>query len=132
MGKLRVLLAMHNPKYDELLTDVLEMEDYEVIKAGSVDEMLEKMGIPSNSPPNASPEKPFEWYIMDVNLGSPADDLYDSAVRIYQHIKSDVEAGKSKFMAISGNVTAVKNANAAGIPCMSKADTVRLTDLIEN
>jgi len=127
----RALLAMHNHMYDGMLSDSLKFAGYRVSKAGSVDEMLSEMGIPLGSPADFPPANKFEWYIMDINLGTVGGDSCDPALTVYGHVRGDVESGRSQFMAISGNHNAVGNATGEGIPCLNKANTVNLLEMIE-
>ena len=69
---------------------------------------------------------------MDVNLGSVGGDSCEPASLIYQKVKSDVKSGKSKFMTLSGNQTAISKAKEAGIPCMDKSNIYDLYDMINN
>jgi len=119
------LLGFH--KEDDALQLDLEMAGYEVTTAESVDEMLEKMSIPKDSAPDASPKNPFDLYCMDVNLGSPNSRAYEPASTIYQHVKKDIEAGNVKFLATSGNLDAVEGAQKVGIPAV---DRMKLFDTL--
>lgn len=102
--------------------DALKFEGYAVEKAGSVDEMLEKMGVPTESAPDSSPANHFDLYLMDVNLGYPNKRTYEPAACIYAHVKRDVDDGRARFIAVSANIDAVECAKQAGIPCCDKLD----------
>ncbi len=132
MEEKRALLAMHSQDYDRMLTRRLKSGGYQVVKAASVDEMLDKMGIPKNSSPDSSPTNPFAWCIMDINLGYEGGSSYEPALEIYKHVKVDVESGKLEFMAISGNPVAVSGAKNEGIPCMNKSNLTELTERIDS
>lgn len=114
------LLGFHEE--NDGLELVLEASGYDIEKAGSDDEMLKKMGIPKDSAPDSPPKKPYDLYCMDANLGSPNSNDCGPSLNIYQHVKKDVEAGKVKFLAVSGNPYAVKRAQEAGIPAADKLD----------
>ncbi len=47
--KHKALLAMHHQGWNEMLTEKLQRAGYEVTTVASVDEMLNRMGIPSKS-----------------------------------------------------------------------------------
>ena len=130
--KPKALLAMHDERWQKIFTRSLNRAGYEVISAQSVDEMLEKMGIPQNAGPAASPINQFIWYIMDTNLGSPNNYSYEPVLRIYRHIQDSVEKKEVYFMSLTGNNQSINEAKKAGIPCMDKCDGADLTDIIEN
>jgi len=122
----RALLGFHGES-DEFFVELglqLDFEGYlEWERVNSVDEMLEKMGLSADSIPDMAPQKPYDLYVMDVNLGSPNSTSYSQAAAVYEHVKEAVKAGEARFLAVSANEEAVKAAKEAGIPCCDKMKT---------
>lgn len=72
----------------------------------------------------------YDRYLMDLNLGSSDSPNVTPALRVYEIIRERVESGKAKFLGISGNSDAVKNARERGIPAYSSFLDVSLDDFI--
>ncbi|MBI2652550.1 hypothetical protein HYX00_03745 [Candidatus Woesearchaeota archaeon] len=126
----RALIGLHTQNIEREVKYALEGAGYKIERTGSVDEVLEKMGIPQNSAPDVSPTNPFEMYVMDVNFGSYGDDSCAPSLRVFQHVRGSVKKGDVKFLAISGNATALRNAEEAGIPCKNKDDLVEIINYL--
>lgn len=60
----------------------------------------------------------FDVYLMDANLGSPGSDFYDPAEEVFGSVR---DTG-GRFYALSGNLTTVRMAVEAGIPCRLKTE----------
>ncbi len=62
----------------------------------------------------------YDRYFMDLNLGNSNSPDITSAVTIYDLVRARVEAGKAKFLGISGNIKAVVIARERNIPAEIK------------
>ena len=116
----KLLLGLHDPETLEIYKMYLEDSGFSVTGVSSLEEILEKMGIPENAEPNMSPVNHYDAYVMDTNLGNFAGPSYEPALRIYQHVKQSVEEKGVKFMSVTGNDEAFSGAKKHGIPVMLK------------
>ena len=115
----KILSALHDPHYAKSTNDFLRMLDHEVTEVATLDEMLDSMGLTTESLPNEPPKQEFDVYLMDANLSSKDNDTfgkdtYEPAEEILEHIKPYVESGQIKFIPISGNCALVKRAKKEG------------------
>lgn len=101
------------------LRDLFQKNGYSVNIARTADEMLSY--VKTND---------YDRYLMDLNLGSSDSPNVAPALRVYEIIRERVESGKAKFLGISGNSDAVKNARERGIPAYSSFLDVSLDDFI--
>jgi len=112
MPENEVLLGLHNSEYLETYEDFFKCATkYSTDSAKTYEEMLKKVR-----------EKEYKIYIMDLNLGKPMSEDITPAVEIYNLIKSRVERGLAKFIAISGDWMVVESAQKRGIPAEVKGD----------
>jgi len=61
-------------------------------------------------------QREYGCYIMDLNLGKPRSVDIAPAVAVYDIIRERVNAGRAKFVGISGNSDTVRAARKKGIP----------------
>lgn len=116
IDKKTAIVAFHEEDVQETVVDSFP-DYYEVTQAKSVDEMLEKMGIPPDAKPPMKPKKHFDWYFMDINLELPGSKTYEPARRVFQFIEEDYNRGKVKFHPLTATVGLFDLAQKAGIPC---------------
>jgi hypothetical protein len=115
-----ILLGLHDPGTFDTYKMFFELSGFSVTGASSLDEMLEKMGIPKDAGADTAPINHYDAYIMDTNLGDLAGPSYEPAQRIYRHIKQSVENEGVKFMSVTGSDEAFSGAKEHGIPVMIK------------
>lgn len=120
-------MGIHDSDLANIYKAALDLFDYKIINAESLDEMLQTI-----ESENLLRNKEFQdVYLMDVNLGMPNGDSIEPGKVIYNLIKSSVKSGNSKYMSISGNADAVAEAKKQGVRCMKKYD-FSLRDFIKN
>lgn len=107
MDKPQALVGMHDA-FKSSLDTLLRSEGYGVTLVDSVAEMLERL--------NSS--GPYRLCFMDANLGSPSEETYEPARRVYEIITSRSE--KMGFMAFTGSPTLVNTMRTAGFPGSNK------------
>lgn len=115
-----ILLGLHDHRVFDSYKMFFEVHGFSVTGVSSLDEMLEKMGIPKDAGADTPPKKHYDVYIMDTNLGDFAGQSYEPALRIYQHVKQSVEEKGVKFMSVTGRGEAFSGAKKHGIPVMFK------------
>lgn len=117
------LVAFHDDEINQDYTRFFERKGYLVSTASSIDEMLERMGIPKNAPLDLKPSNPYSWYFMDTNLELPNYPTCEPAQRIYNHVRTQIAEGISQFMSFTGNNEAQRLAKHAGVPVLSKSSS---------
>ncbi len=110
-GGLTALVGLHDKMLVSAVRDAL---DYFGYKADFVTAPVEMIRL--------AQEKPYDCYLMDLNLGSPGGEDISPAESIYGIVKQRVESGRAKFLAISARERVVKAALAKGIPSKDKGN----------
>lgn len=128
----KALVAFHDDMQMNMCTRLFEAEGYQVSKAESISDMLEAMGINKDRALDVPPTNYFEKYLMDANLGYQGQNTYDPAEEIFQHIKTDYESGKVKFLPITGNADLIDDAKQKNRPCGCKSKFDEILDFIKS
>lgn len=112
------VLGIHDAFIAEWYKTVLETMEYRVLIAETLDAMIETLNLEHLLDTNVHSDV---TYIMDVNLGYPNRPLIWPGKIIYDLVKASLDRGASKYMSITGNDSAVRQANKIGLPCTNKA-----------
>ena len=122
----KALLAMHEEMWAKTFGRILTGNGYELVTSDSVAEMKDQMDVSIDG----VPQNFFDLYMMDANLGSPGSRSYEPAEQIFSLIKPDYDAGKIKYLAITGNSDDAIDLNQSGVPCLSKGKITEISDFI--
>ena len=109
----RAFVGIHNPDWAEEITGLFQMAGYEVLQAESADGLIGMI-------PRTPSER--EYWVMDVNLGSPGERLHEPGERVYRAVKERVTKGYATFISITGHSLVEFDAKKAGIPCIDRAN----------
>ena len=111
MTELTALLGIHESAVLKLYTDVLTSSQFSVTQVSDPEEMI-----------RLAEQNKHCAYIMDLNFGKPGSSDITPAVHVYDKVRGRVEAGKARFVGVSGNRDVVEAAKLHGIPSYYKLD----------
>lgn len=129
---LKALLGPHPGREEDYLIYkmILKGAGYkEIDTATSAEQMLEKLGVEKDSSYDSPPANHYDFILMELNQGSPNDKTYEPALKVYRHVEADVRAGRTKFIAISGNRESIEGAKSQGIKALEKG-SFRFQDIM--
>jgi len=117
----RILISLHRQgmdapgenKYLKMLKDLAVYRGYSVDTAETEQDTVEKA---------ASQE--YSHCVLEANLGRPGSADVSPTIKIYSMMKQRIDAGLTKFVAVSGNEEAVRAVRKAGIPAEEKSTLI--------
>jgi len=110
-GLKKALLGFHSPSDLSGHADIFEVLDFKVTRTQKPEEMLA-----------LARETPYDWYLMDINLGHTQSDDVSPSAEVYEVVRDRVENGEAKFLAMSYAASTVEAATVRGIPAMDKCE----------
>lgn len=121
-----VLIGMHSAFLEDVAS-FFRSQAYIITEAKTLDEMMQRMGLVSSTSA-AEPTITYGWYVMDVNLGFPTEDIIQPAATIYHYVKQDTQA---QFMTLTQRTNVLEAATKAEIPIIYRAHITTLMDLVK-
>jgi ActR/RegA family two-component response regulator len=104
-----VLIGLHDNLALRLFAGAAKDEGWTVRTTGQREEML-----------TLARTEPFDYYIMDANLGQKNSPDITPAIDVYNIVQERVIRGDAKFLALSANSAAIQACKDYQIPAVSK------------
>jgi hypothetical protein len=113
MGNKTALIGIHDTGLRDSLVCFAKGRGYDVTDVGNSEDMM-----------TYSRSIRYGVYLMDLNLGMRGSSDISPAREVYGIVKERVERGDARFLGISANDEAVRNARSEGMPAEQKVKAI--------